>query len=178
MQPRAMDPMPPRNSSPDSSRTAGFSGGGVDEGGSASAEGDGTSLPLFGVRSGGGVVSFSTTGRKPTVGVGSGVCSGVGSGVGMSVGAGVIVGAAVRLALACASGAGVDVAVADGVGSGVGTPVGEDSGADRGVGMVREIGVGEGVSGVGGIEGVVEAGIPVGAVTAVGLEEGFSSAVG
>ena len=99
MQPRAMDPMPPRNSSPDSSRTAGSSGGGVDEGGSASAEGDGTSLPLFGARSGGGVVSFSTTGRKPTVGVG-------------------------------------------------------------------------------GIEGVVEAGIPVGAVTAVGLEEGFSSAVG
>lgn len=47
MQPRAMDPMPPRNSSPDSSREAGFSGGGVDEGGSASAWADGAALPLF-----------------------------------------------------------------------------------------------------------------------------------
>ena len=112
---------------------AGWSGAGVVEGGSASAEGDGTWLPLFCTLSGGGVVSFSTTGRKPTVGVasaggvgiGAGVCSGVGSGVGMSVGAGVTVGSAVRLALACASGPGVDVAVADGVGPGVGAPVGE-----------------------------------------------------
>lgn len=87
-------------------------------------------------------------------------------------------GAAVRFALACASGPGVDVAVADGVGSGVGTLVGEDSGAYRGVGMVREIGVGEGVSGVGGIVGVAEAGAPVGSVAAVGLKEGFSAAVG
>ena len=44
--------------------------------------------------------------------------------------------------------------------------------------MVREIGVGEGVSGVGGIVGVAEAGAPVGSVAAVGLKEGFSAAVG
>jgi hypothetical protein len=48
--------------------------------------------------------------------------------------------------------------------------------------MVREIGTGVGVtedvSGVGGIEGVAEAGAPVGSVAAVGLEEGFSAAAG